>query len=198
MAVKYSSPASVATIMRTSVHIEPVGAVAIARHYIRDLIYGANDGIITTFAVVAGVTGGALSARTVLIVGIANLLADGLSMGVGNYLSIRSHESALAAESRPEEESRPARHGIATFLAFVVAGAMPLAPYVASATDETRFLLSIVFTLLTLFAVGASKAAITTERWWRGGLEMLLLGTVVAAAAYWSGAIVAAFIGGTA
>jgi VIT1/CCC1 family predicted Fe2+/Mn2+ transporter len=58
------------------------------RHYIRDLIYGANDGVITTFAVVAGVTGGALSARAVLIVGVANLLADGLSMGVGNYLSI--------------------------------------------------------------------------------------------------------------
>jgi VIT1/CCC1 family predicted Fe2+/Mn2+ transporter len=67
------------------------------------LVYGANDGIITTFAVVAGVTGVALSARAVLIVGVANLPADGLSRGVGNYLSIRAHESALAAESRPEE-----------------------------------------------------------------------------------------------
>ena len=85
--------------MRPSLHVEPEGFAATARHYIRDLIYGANDGVITTFAVVAGVTGGALSARAVLIVGVANLLADGLSMGVGNYLSIRSHESALAAEN---------------------------------------------------------------------------------------------------
>jgi VIT1/CCC1 family predicted Fe2+/Mn2+ transporter len=74
--------------MRQSLHVEPEGFVATTRHYIRDLIYGANDGVITTFAVVAGVTGGALSARAVLIVGVANLLADGLSMGVGNYLSI--------------------------------------------------------------------------------------------------------------
>jgi VIT1/CCC1 family predicted Fe2+/Mn2+ transporter len=74
--------------MRPSLHVEPEGFVATTRHYIRDLIYGANDGVITTFAVVAGVTGGALSARAVLIVGVANLLADGLSMGVGNYLSI--------------------------------------------------------------------------------------------------------------
>jgi vacuolar iron transporter family protein len=117
------------TIMRPSVHIEPQGFVATARHYIRDLIYGANDGIITTFAVVAGVTGGDLSRRAVLIVGVANLLADGLSMGVGNYLSIRAHESALAAEARPEEESHPIRHAFATFAAFVVAGMMPLAPY---------------------------------------------------------------------
>ena len=45
---------------RRSLHEEPVGAVGIARHYIRDLVYGANDGLITTFAVVAGVVGGGL------------------------------------------------------------------------------------------------------------------------------------------
>src|ERR687898_441303 len=115
--------------MRASIHIEPEGAVAIARHYIRDVIYGANDGIITTFAVVAGVTGGAGSPQAALIVGTANLLADGLSMGVGNYLSIRSHESARAAQDLPEEEAAPARHGIATMLAFATAGALPLLPY---------------------------------------------------------------------
>jgi len=49
---------------------------ATARHYMRDLVYGANDGIITTFAVVAGIAGGALSPATVLIVGAANLAAD--------------------------------------------------------------------------------------------------------------------------
>ena len=114
--------------MRATIHHEPSGAVDIARHYIRDLIYGANDGIITTFAVVAGVTGGALSPRTVLIVGVANLFADGLSMGVGNYLSIRSNESARAAQDLPEEEAAPARHGIATMVAFVAAGVLRSCP----------------------------------------------------------------------
>jgi hypothetical protein len=50
---------------RLSLHREPDGALEIARHCIRDMVYGANDGIITTLAVVAGVTGGALSARAV-------------------------------------------------------------------------------------------------------------------------------------
>ena len=104
---------------RPSKHVEPHGALATARHYVRELVYGANDGIITTFAVVAGVAGGGLSARVVFICGVANLLADGLSMAVGNYLSIRSHESVLSAEGLPEEEAYPWRHGLATFLAFV-------------------------------------------------------------------------------
>jgi VIT1/CCC1 family predicted Fe2+/Mn2+ transporter len=74
---------------RLSHHIEPHGAVQVARHYIRELVYGANDGVITTFAVVAGVAGSGLTRRVVLIIGAANLLADGLSMAVWNYLSIR-------------------------------------------------------------------------------------------------------------
>ncbi len=84
---------------RPSVHVEPRGLYETAQHYVGDFVYGANDGILTTFAVVAGATGGALSARAVIIVGVANLFADGLSMGVGNYLSIRARESALEHSS---------------------------------------------------------------------------------------------------
>ena len=178
---------------RPSVHREPVGAVAIARHYIRDLVYGANDGLITTFAVVAGVAGGGLSARAMLIIGAANLIADGLSMGVGNYLSIRSHESALAAQNRPQEEANPARHGIATLLAFIAAGAVPLAPF-ALGFAEHGFVWSTVLTFGMMFAVGALRALITIERWWVAGFEMLGLGLAVALAAYGSGLAVAALI----
>ena len=92
---------------RPSTHVEPREPIAILRHYIRDLVYGANDGIITTFAVVAGVAGGALSHTAVLIVGVANLAADGLSMGVGNFLAIRSHESARAAQDLPKRKPLP-------------------------------------------------------------------------------------------
>lgn len=73
-----------------TLHREPTGTLAVTRHYLGDLVYGANDGLITTFAVVAGVAGGELSSRATLIIGAANLFADGLSMAVGNYLSIRS------------------------------------------------------------------------------------------------------------
>src|SRR5687768_15765073 len=112
-----------------SMHVDPRGAMGILRHYVRDLVYGANDGIITTFAVVAGVAGGSLSDAAVLIVGAANLAADGVAMGVGNLVAIRAQESALAAEGRPEQEAFPWKHGLATLLAFVGAGLFPLIPY---------------------------------------------------------------------
>ena len=177
---------------RASLHREPIGARDVFRHYIRDIVYGANDGIITTFAVVAGVTGGALSARTILIVGVANLFADGLSMGVGNYLSIRSAESARAAIDLPEEEASPVRHGAMTFAAFVGAGAVPLLPYVFGTGS---FQLAVLLTFSALFAVGSTRSFVTVENWWVAGLEMLGLGIIVAVAAYASGAVAAWALG---
>jgi VIT1/CCC1 family predicted Fe2+/Mn2+ transporter len=63
-------------------------------------------------------------------------------------------------------------------------------------TADYRFTASVLLTLLTLFVVGSMRALVTVDRWWTAGLEMLLLGILVAAAAYGSGALVAALIGG--
>lgn len=177
---------------RESLHMDPRGFTATARHYIRDLVYGANDGIITTFAVVGGVTGGALSQTAVLVIGAANLAADGVSMGVGNLLAIRAHERAREAQNLPEEETYPWKHGLATLLAFVVAGAIPLLPFVLPIAPGSRAAWSTAMTFATMFLLGAVRAAITAERWWRTGLETLLLGALVALAAYGAGLAVAA------
>ena len=53
---------------------------------IESFVYGATDGAVTTFAIVAGVIGASLSPSIILILGMANLIADGFSMAVGNYL----------------------------------------------------------------------------------------------------------------
>jgi VIT1/CCC1 family predicted Fe2+/Mn2+ transporter len=176
---------------RESLHVEPSGPTATARHYIRDVVYGANDGIITTFAVVTGVAGGGLSALAVLVIGAANLAADGVSMGVGNLLAIRADERAREAARLPELEAFPWKHGLATMGAFIVAGAVPLIPYIVPGI-ETKVLSSTVLTLVSLFALGASRSLVTIDRWWRSGLETLLLGVVVAIAAYGAGAIASA------
>ncbi len=176
---------------RDSLHVEPRGALAISQHYIRDLVYGANDGVITTFAVVAGVTGGTLEPVAVLVLGVANLLADGLSMGVGNYLAIRSDERVREKQQLPEQEAFPVRHGIATFVAFVIAGAVPLVPYVMAGGVTNGFAWSTVLSLAVLFLVGAARSRVGIGNWWTNGLEMLGLGTIVGAAAYGSGAVVA-------
>ncbi len=58
--------------------------------YLQDWVYGGIDGAVTTFAIVAGSLGASLSAKIILILGFANLLADGLSMAAGNYLGTKA------------------------------------------------------------------------------------------------------------
>jgi VIT1/CCC1 family predicted Fe2+/Mn2+ transporter len=76
-----------------------------------------------------------------------------------------------------------------------VAGAVPLLPYVMPIAADFRFTASVGMTMLTLFVVGSLRSLVTVDRWWTAGLEMLLLGILVAAAAYGSGALVATLAG---
>ncbi|QHT71295.1 hypothetical protein GXP67_33895 [Rhodocytophaga rosea] len=73
-----------------------------AHSYLKDLVYGAVDGTVTTFAVVSGVAGAQLSPSIIIIMGLANLLADGFSMAVSNYLGTRT-ENELLEKTRAEE-----------------------------------------------------------------------------------------------
>jgi VIT1/CCC1 family predicted Fe2+/Mn2+ transporter len=72
-------------------------------HFLEDAVYAANDGIVTTFAVVVGVTGAALHPLVILILGLANLFADGFSMASGNFLGARSARQVYRAERKLEE-----------------------------------------------------------------------------------------------
>lgn len=72
--------------------------------FLKDFVYGSVDGIITTFAVVSGVVGAALPLTVILILGFANLFADGLSMSIGNYLSVKSEQELYYKERAREEE----------------------------------------------------------------------------------------------
>jgi VIT1/CCC1 family predicted Fe2+/Mn2+ transporter len=59
-------------------------------NYLRDWVHGGIDGAVTTFAILAGVAGAQMSARVMLIVGLANLVADGFALAAGNYVATRA------------------------------------------------------------------------------------------------------------
>ena len=70
---------------------------------LRDFIFGAIDGTVTTFAVVAGVSGAGLPAGIVIVLGLANLVGDGFSMGIGNFLGTRALHQQRERTRREEE-----------------------------------------------------------------------------------------------
>lgn len=158
---------------------------SLLRRFLPDLVYGANDGIITTFAIVAGIVGAGLPAAAILILGFASLFADGFSMATSDYLS----ERTPGTDRERKERGLAARHGIATFIGFVIPGVVPLLAYVLPVAPALRFPVTIVATLSALFVVGAGRAAASHLTWWRAGLEMLLVGALAAVVAYTIGVL---------
>ncbi|HEX5871970.1 MAG TPA: VIT1/CCC1 transporter family protein [Longimicrobium sp.] len=164
-----------------------------ARRYLRDIVYAANDGIVTTFAVVAGTRGADLSAFAVLALGFANLAADGLAMGAGNYLGIKSERAAEMGDRYDSltETASAFKHGAVTWASFVAAGLVPLLPFMFGMRVATGFWWSTALTAAMLFGVGCWRTRFSNRSAWRGGVEMLLIGALAGAAAFGAGWVVA-------
>ncbi|MBI1971540.1 MAG: VIT1/CCC1 transporter family protein [Candidatus Wildermuthbacteria bacterium] len=151
--------------------------------YVGDFVYGANDGIVTTFAVVAGATGALLPHGIIIILGLANLLADGFSMGASNYLALRSEKEL--GEHQGANSAHLLQHGFITFTAFVVAGFIPLLPYFLPVENQlTSFFWSAGLAAAAFFGVGAARTLLTGGNALKAGLEVFLIGGLASAVAF--------------
>jgi VIT1/CCC1 family predicted Fe2+/Mn2+ transporter len=221
--------------------------------YLGDFVLGAIDGCVTTFAVVAGVAGAELAPAVVIILGLANLLADGFSMAASNFLGSKSDREMVERIRRTEEthidlvpeaereEIRqifagkgfdggllekivevitrdrrrwvdtmiteewglqleapsPWKSGLATFTAFVLAGSVPLLPFVLPIpwSAGAAFAVSAAATGVTFVLVGVAKGYVVQRSPWWSGLETLLVGGGAAALAYGVGFWLRAIVG---
>jgi len=215
--------------------------------YLKDFILGALDGIVTTFAIISGVVGAELSSGIVIILGLANLIADGFSMGMSNYLGVKAdnqhHEQLRNEEEQhidlyPEGEKeevrqifhrkgfhgetlehivqiissqkkhwidlmmteehghslvRPSalRSGLATFIAFIIVGAVPILAFVVNWINpefiSNTFFWSCALTAIAFIAVGAYKSSFMGTKWYIESFETLAVGGVAASIAYFIG-----------
>lgn len=208
---------------------------------VRDLVFGANDGLVAAFAVISGVHGADQTSKVILIAGMAELIGGMIAMGLGAYLSVKSaleyfhgerKREEYEVEHYPERERAevyeiyrekgfespildqivdhivadkkrwvnimmreelnligeehllPVRSAFATGLAYAFGAAMPVLPYAFSTDVAGDYRISIGLTIGVLFIVGAAKTVVTGTKWWRSGLEAMLIGALAASATY--------------
>jgi len=226
------------------------------QNYFKEVIYGGIDGIVTTFAVVAGFSGAALSNETttqlsfavVLLFGLANLFGDAASMGLGNFLSVKSEQDLYGAEREKEKgeiqnnpemeyeetitimmqkgfskedattlagiyrkneeywldfmmnheleipdprDDNPILTGGATFISFMIFGAIPLLPFIffTTATASFAFELSIIGTFTALVILGLLKWRVIGTSLLKSLMEVILVGGVAALLAFFVGSL---------
>lgn len=151
--------------------------------YLPEFIYGGIDGIVTTFAIVAGVVGAGLNPAIILILGFSNVLADGFSMASSNFLASRA-EQRLGGDS----SKKPFKTALVTFISFVLLGTAPLISFLFELIfgwfSGKQFLISIILTSLSFVVIGSIKGGITGQNRFRASLETLVIGGIAALVAY--------------
>lgn len=163
--------------------------------WIVDFVYGGMDGAVTTFAVVAGVVGAGLPSGIIIILGLANIFADGFSMSVGRFESGRSEQeldshflSLHKMPVRPDlDRLGPFAGAFVTFISFIVVGLIPLVGYVLANLRQVGpppFSATIASTLTALFIVGLIKGWALGDRKLLAGLVSMLIGGIAAAVSY--------------
>jgi VIT1/CCC1 family predicted Fe2+/Mn2+ transporter len=160
---------------------------------VHSLVVSANDGITTTFAVVAGSLGASLSPSVVLILGFANLFADGLSMATGAYLGVKT-EIEFEADNHQKVHvgHEPMKNAVTTFISFVIAGFIPLIPFILKMPNS--FILSAVLVVASLFVVGIVRGLMTHKNIFKTALENTYIGGAAALIAYSVGYLVRRYL----
>lgn len=160
---------------------------------LHSVIMSANDGITTTFAVVAGALGASLSPSVVLILGFANLFADGLSMATGSYLGVKAEiEFEEGKKQDIKVGSEPLKNAMATFVSFFIAGIIPLLPYLFILKNS--FIISCLSVVFALFVVGLLRGSYTNKNVIKTGVENTLIGGMSAVLAYTVGFLVRKYL----
>jgi VIT1/CCC1 family predicted Fe2+/Mn2+ transporter len=157
--------------------------------YLSEFVYGGIDGAVTTFAVVAGATGARFDVKVLLVLGFANLIADGFSMGVGSYLSTKSEQELMVKKGESvNDEPSPVINGVTTYVSFILVGLVPLLAYSVDVIFDlglnNLFAVATVLTAGAFVGIGLLKSRVAQSHVPRAIAETLILGAIAAGAAY--------------
>lgn len=155
--------------------------------YSRNFIFGVEDGLVSTVGLLSGIAAADIPRTTIILTGIILIMVEALSMAAGSFLSESSVEEYL---SHTQSDGRiPAAGGLVMFVAYVLAGFVPLAPYILF-VPAIAFPVSIILTLGVLFALGVWSARIVHLSLLRSGLRMLIVGGLAVAVGILIGGLV--------
>ncbi len=153
--------------------------------YLPEFVYGSVDGIVTTVAVITGSIGIGLPTHIIFILGLANVFADGFSMGSSKFLSSISHNQITMTEGINKS---PKSEGFATFISFIFIGFIPLVPFLISILIPSfkglDIIFSLSFSIFSFILVGYIGASVTGTSHFRNIIRTVIVGSIAASISF--------------
>jgi VIT1/CCC1 family predicted Fe2+/Mn2+ transporter len=163
---------------------------------VRAGVFGVQDGIVSTFGLIMGVAGAQVSPEAVLIAGVAGAFSGAMSMGAGEYVSVKVQREMLSARGAVEDDANvsPHRAALANSGLFVLGAAFPLVPFLFL-VGLPAVALSTALSVLALFITGALLTRLTKRSPWASGARMLVIGGGAGVLGYLVGSLLGVAVG---
>lgn len=154
----------------------------INNYFLRSIIYGGIDGIITMFNIISGITGAQLNSKYIFILGCAVLISDGLSMGISDYLSLKADIKLKQQYNKNELVSNvdPLKNGLITLFSFIIFGFIPIFLFFIFSNKKNKYLPLIISVTISLFILGSIQSKYTNENWYYTGTKLSIFGLLTA------------------
>ncbi len=163
------------------------------KKYVPDMVFGSIDGIITIFAIVAGVYGAGVSAGLLLVLGFANLFAKAFSMVVSNHLALQTlPPEAWAARSRRVS-------GFVTLSSFIMFGTLPMLPFVYAhyaglSVGAGIYFIAFCVSVVAFYALGLLRGVVTQTLPVQSANATLFIGLTASFIAFVAGHVLAQLV----
>ena len=168
---------------------------SVVQRYLQEIIFGFEDSFVSTVGAVTGMAVGSGSREIVILAGLVIIFVEATSMAGGSYLSDRAgHDVDRAHGGDKNDGHRPVMAGIVMGSSYLIAGVVPLAPYLFLPVAPS-IVISILFTLLMLFFIGAWQTVFTKRTWYKSGGEMLAVGGAAIVLGFIIGRVASALLG---
>lgn len=155
--------------------------------YFRNFIFGVEDSLVSTVGLLSGIAIGGVSRETIFLTGAVLILVEAFSMAAGSFLTEASVQEYTHEETRKES---PVGGGVVMFVSYIIAGFIPLAPYVFVGGFNALYM-SILASLAALFLLGLVGGSLSHGNLVRRGVRMMVVGGLAIAVGVGAGLIFA-------
>lgn len=153
--------------------------------FLRNFVFGAEDGLVSTVGLLSGVSFAGLSSREVILSGVILILVEAISMAAGVYISEDSEK-----ELDPNDKDNLISDSAVMFFSYALIGLIPLLPYILLDSTKTAFYWSVIASMVALFCVGLFKGFFVHNHPIKGALKITAIGAVVIAVSVFVGLLI--------
>lgn len=154
--------------------------------FLKSLVYGGTDGIITMFNIISGVEGAKLNHLIIFLIGFGTLIGDAISMGFSDFLSFKAdNKYQKNIDNNIKIVNDPKKNGIITFISFIMFGLIPLSCYLLySKYSNNKYTNTFLSTIISLFILGSVQSIFTKEKWYKSGLYISFYGIIASSMSF--------------